>query len=313
MIQRKVDKLKLFRLFDDRDIEIPFIRYGEGEPKILIVTTVHGNEVSTIYLIWRLMEYIESRGNLLGSIDILLGVNYLGILFNERYEPLSNTDINRLYPGMDGPGLASHIAKKVFDIASKGYGFVIDLHGAGNSIPHIIIDDLDSPLKDFIVDIASKSGIPYVYDYYDMDIYRRLGLDKSLPPNLIKRGIPSLTFETPSRNINDRSISVSFSGLLNILISLGVIEGSYIDIDDLPRDLSGLYRRAIYSNFTGFVEAFKKPGETFNKFEDIALIRNIYGDIMERLRVDSRGYVISIKTYGVVPAYGWVASVGVVR
>ena len=310
---RRVEKIKLFKLFDETDVEVPLIRYGDSKPKILIVSTVHGNEVSTIYLIWRLMEYIESKRNLNGSIDILLGVNYLGILLNRRFEPLSGGDINRSYPGSDYKGLAGHIAKVVYNLASHGYDFVIDLHGAGNSIPHIIVDDIQSEYRDLILDVAKSSGIPYVFDYLYMDRYKELGLDRSLPPTLLSRGVPSFTFEIPSSNLNSKSISDSFSGLINVLVKLGVLDDSIVRIEDLPSDLSGKYRVSVYSNFTGFIEAFKRPGERFNKFEDIAIIRNVYGDIMERIRMDRDGYIISIKTYGVVPAYSWVASLGVGR
>ncbi len=313
MADRVVESIPLFKLYDGSQISIPLVRYGDSKDRVLIVTPLHGNELTSIYLMWRLMEYIESSNILTGGLDILLGVNYFGILFNSRFEPLSNSDLNRSFPGGDEYSLSGHIAKIVYKLAKRNYKFVIDLHGAGYSVPHIIVDDFDLDVISYVLETAKASRLPYVWDYYDMDKYFRYNLDRSLPSVLVRDGIPSFTFELPTAGYKEEDLVNSFNGILNILTFLGVTNVEIFDIDMYPEGLYGLYRRRVYSEHAGFVEAYKLPGEKFVKYEDLVVVKSLLGDVLERVRISADGYVISIRKSGIVRPYESVASVGISR
>lgn len=313
MVDRSIRFIPLFKIFDGSEVSIPLLSYGVSGKRVLIVTPLHGNEVTPIYLIWRLMEYIESGDTLKGSLDIILGVNFYGLLFNMRVDPLSVKDINRSFPGGDEYGSSGHIAKSIYELACKGYDFVLDIHGAGYSIPHLILDYLDLEVIDYLTEVAKYSGIPYIWDYYDMDKYYGYGLDKTLPGSLVKLGIPSLTYELPTSGYSEKDIVNSFNGLINILSYLEVLDDVRFDVEGYPKEVSGLFRRRVYSKHGGFIEAYKEPGEYFILYEDLAVVKNILGEVMERIRVDREGYIISIRRIGVVKPYEGVASVAIVR
>lgn len=313
MVERSIRYLPLFKIYDGSEISIPLVSYGSGGKKVLIVTPLHGNEITSIYLLWRLMEYIESGDLLKGSLDILMGVNYFGLLFNRRVDPLSGMDLNRSFPGGDEYGSSGHIARVVYELARKGYDFVIDLHGAGYSIPHIIVDDFDLNVVGYVKEVAEYSGIPYVWDYYDMEKYYRYNLDRSLPSSLLNIGVPSFTYELPTHGFSDEAFVNSFNGLVNVLSYLEVLEDEHHEVEGYPRGLYGLFRRRVYSEHGGFIIANKEPGEYFVKYEDLVIIKNILGEVMERVRIPRDGYVISIRRMGVVKPYEGVASVGIKR
>ncbi|HIE37370.1 TPA: hypothetical protein EYP83_04295 [Candidatus Geothermarchaeota archaeon] len=313
MVKRSIRFIPLFKIFDGSEVSIPMISYGDSGKRVLIVTPLHGNEVTPIYLIWRVMEYIESSDALKGSLDIVLGVNFYGLLFNMRVDPLSGRDINRSFPGGDEYGSSGHIAKSIYELAHKGYDLVLDIHGAGYSIPHIIIDYLDLEVTDYLIEVAKYSGIPYIWDYYDMEKYYGFGLDRTLTGSLVKLGVPSLTYELPTSGYSDKDMVNSFNGLINILSYLDVLDCDKLDVEDYPKEVNGLFRRRLYSEHGGFIEAFKEPGEYFIQYEDLAVIKNILGEVLERIRVDKEGYIISIRRTGVVKPYEGVTSIATVR
>ncbi len=305
-----VEWITLFKLLSGEEVKIPLVSIGSGEPRTLIVGPVHGDESSTIYVMWRLMEYLEARG-LNGTVDFLMGPNYMGLLLSSRNEPLSNININRVYPGEPTVGLGRAIAKKVFDIASKGYGFVVDLHAAGYSIPHIITDELGLEIEEEVYRIALETGITVVVDSQSTEEVRAENIGDSLPPHLLRRGVLSFTYEVPGPSYMDEALlSTSTEGLINLLILLG-------HIDEPIRKLGGgrkgkLYRRMVWSSHAGFIEPYKKPGDHFKEYEDIAVVKDFMGNVHERIRFRGEGIVISIRRMGVVRPYGYVASLGVV-
>jgi len=313
-MNRRVAWIELFKLVSGESISIPLVSIGEGRPRTLVVGPVHGNESSTIYIMWRLMEYLESNITR-GRVDFLIGPNYTGLLFGSRNEPLSNININRVYPGEPSLGLGRAVAKKVFEVCMKGYDFVVDLHAAGNSIPHIITDELGDPdtsdIESEVYDLAVKTGITVVVDSQSTPDIKVENISNSLPPLLIKNGVKSFTYEVPGPEyLDDELASLSTEGLINLFIINGHIDEPMRKIDPFFKG-GKLYRRLLWSKHPGFIEVYKYPGDLFKEYEDIAVVKDFIGNVNERIRYKGVGIVISIIKMGVVRPFGYVASVGV--
>ncbi len=307
----EVSWIPLFKLLSGEDVRIPLVRIGDGSPRILFTGPVHGGEVSTIYVMWRLMEYLSSSG-VGGEADFLIGPNYLGLLMASRNEPLSNININRVYPGLEKAGLGRSIAKTVFQLASKDYDFVVDMHAAGNCIPHIIVDRLGSDLDEEVYSRGLSTGLPVVIDSLDVDEIRADMIGDSLPPHLIRRGVPSFTYEVPGPEYMDDSLlSISVRAMINLLASLGVVEEEPRRIDEVSWPGRRMIRRILSSEHPGLVEPYKKPGEEFRAYEDIAVVKDLLGNVMERVRYPGDGMVISIMRMGVARPHGYIGYVGV--
>jgi len=268
-----------------------------GAPRVLFAGPVHGGEVSTIYVMWRLVEYLSS---------------YLGLLLGSRNEPLSNININRVYPGLEKAGLGRSIAKTIFQLASRGYDFVVDMHSAGNCVPHVIVDRLGTGMDDEVYGRAVETGLPVVIDSLDVDEIRADMIGDSLPPHLIRRGVPAFTYEVPGPEYMDESLlSISVRAMINLLAGLGMVEGEPIRIDEVYQPSRRMVRRILSSEHPGLVEPYKKPGEEFRAYEDIAVVKDLVGNVMERVRYPGDGMVISIMRMGVARPHGYIGYVGV--
>ncbi|MBU1039018.1 succinylglutamate desuccinylase/aspartoacylase family protein [Patescibacteria group bacterium] len=99
---------------------------GQPGPKIVIIALQHGAEVSSFFLLEKLLCYFRQFPLLKGSLVILPAVNVLGLLKKQRQEPFTGLDINRQYPGNQ-----DNRATKIAYVVAKecqSAELVIDLH-----------------------------------------------------------------------------------------------------------------------------------------------------------------------------------------
>ncbi len=277
---------------DGTQISLPFIKIGQGEKRLFVAAVVHGDEVTGLVSIWRFVEYLRDR-EIHGEIGIVPIVNIEGFNYDVRGIPLETIDLNRVYPGDLRGYLAERITATVWSLA-RGYEFIVDMHTAGISIPFILVDPAPPDLKKAIVEIASKSGITVLEEYVERK-YELRRLAASLPGVAIKEGIPSFTVELPSLYRPDEpGISVGFKVLKNIAIALGIVEDSLENVNEYPviREL-GYRREDVTAEKGGFIEYHAGLGQYLEAGAVLARIRNLFGDVVEEVRMPYSGYTIA--------------------
>ena len=78
------------------DINVPLIRIGSGRPKVLLLAGVHGNEISGLFVIKRLLEKLTLQT---GVLNIITAANPLAQSLRKRENPIDLKDLNRIFPG----------------------------------------------------------------------------------------------------------------------------------------------------------------------------------------------------------------------
>lgn len=109
-------------------IELPIIEIGSGDPKILILAGLHGDEFTSLFVIHRLLKEIDL---LKGTLRIIPTSDPLGLVLKQREEPLGRKDPNRAFPGDAKEDFTFRLAAKLFEIAKESPECVIDLHTLG--------------------------------------------------------------------------------------------------------------------------------------------------------------------------------------
>ncbi len=112
----------------DGNVEIPVILVNGTKPgsKLYVGSTIHGNELTGIEVIRRILEQIEP-GNLSGTLIALPVQNPLAFRASTRMTFLEDIDANRTFPGKADGGTSERISYILLKIASKSDA-VIDLH-----------------------------------------------------------------------------------------------------------------------------------------------------------------------------------------
>lgn len=298
---------------DGSKVRLPIIKIkGEiGGPSIFIGVTIHGSEVTGQVSIWKLLDYIEKHG-IKGELTIIPVMNPEGFNYNVRGIPESTIDLNRIYPGDPNGSFAERMVAKIWEIAKK-HDLIIDVHTAGKSIPFVILDPAPQPLRSKIEEYAYSMGIT-VLDEFPPEKYERRALAKSLPGVAIKENIPSFTVELPGyRGVDEVGAEVGFRALKNLLIKIGMLQGELERVDDLVPVIKekGYRRETIQSSFGGLVELRKKIGEKVDENEVVAVVRNVFGEIIGEVKSPWSGYIISVNASSRVTTGGTIASIAI--
>lgn len=125
---RRTIRIKAPELYTQTSVDIPaHIVHGRKEgPVLLICSTIHGDEISGIEIIRRLLN-LKGLKDLSGTLITVPIVNVLGFVYRTRYLP-DRRDLNRCFPGKESGTLASRMAHLFHESIFKHATHVVDLH-----------------------------------------------------------------------------------------------------------------------------------------------------------------------------------------
>ncbi len=299
MANIRIESIPIARRLDGSYINLTKIVVGEGEPKIFLGASIHGDELTPIASLWRLLEYLKVA-EVSGSVTILMGMNPEGIAFGTRVDPYFKVDMNRAYPGDKDGILPRRITHTIFQIA-KDSDVAVDLHTAGNCIPFILVDPVEGGLRSEVLKYAGSMGITILEEYLEKD-YKAEHLSESLPPKLLELGIPSYTLELPGGlRIDWKGVNVGYKAIINLMVFLGMIDTSKVSIDEYPVIKELGYRRYdVKSSSAGILEPYVELGDYVEKFTPLGVIRNLSGVIEEWVKFDKSGYIVGLPNRSIV-------------
>ncbi len=278
---------------DGTPVEIPYLRAGSGERELLLVAGVHGDEVSGVLSVLRLVEWLRGV-SLHGEVGVVVVANPEGFNYGFRGIPLSTVDTNRVYPGDPSGSLAERVAAAVFGLAER-YRVVVDVHSAGYSIPFALVDPAPPELRERVEELARLTRVT-VLGEYGAAKYELRRLSASLAGALVARGRPSFTLELPSAlTPREPAVDAGFKALKNLVVGLGLAEDSAEEITEYPviRE-RGLQREDVVAEAPGLLRYHVDRGQEVGRGDLLATVVSVYGDPVGEVRAPERGYVVAL-------------------
>lgn len=268
-------------------------------PTVVVVGGVHGDEYTGIELVYRIVETLGSELSS-GRLICYPCLNPLGAERSERTLPEAGGDLNRCFPGGERGARAARYAHTVWqDIIGWEPDFVVDLHAdSSRSVPYVIVDrpvllgaSEQKPMLDTLVQCARSMGCTVLLEYEARD-YQRYGLQHSLAGSLVNfAGIPALTFEAGARGLVDAAaVEVADRAVRSLLGRLGILptgsetahqEGLWVRSTTKPVRNSGMFVPLV------------GPGERFQAGAQLAQIRQLDGEVIEKIIAGVDGIVIA--------------------
>ncbi len=298
-------------MVDGSPLTLPVIQYDAGEgPTVFMGCTIHGDELTGQASIWKLRESIATA-EIRGRLTIVPIMNPMGFNYNVRGIPMSTVDLNRLYPGDPQGSLSERTTGRIWSIA-KEHDYIVDVHTAGWSIPHVLLDPMKGELKARVEEFALASGITVLQEY-EAERYRLQNLAASLPGVALEEGKVALTVELGGfKGIDWGSVDAGFICLANLLIKAGVMEGKLRAVTSAPVIHELGYRRtSLFAPLGGLLRYEEVPGAKVRKDDLVAEIRDVYGRIKGEARAPEAGFIIALNATSVVPSGGHVGELGV--
>jgi len=246
--------------------------------KILLISGVHGDEVSPVDAVQRTMAALDPA-QMSGTVTAVYDVSRPAKEGTTRMWPIAQwggqlIDLNRVWPGDEqGGNAAVRHAGLVFNRLFKpNADYALDYHTAATG-------------GDFTAFIFAKMGKPEIRAMAELFAIEQIKSDPGFPgtleTSLVEAGIPALTIEIGGpRSYDRRMIPMFVDGGLNVLKLHGVIPGP---MGRTAKDAGTFYGDAFHTvraTHGGFLELLVDLRDKVAAGQKVAIQRNSFGEVV---------------------------------
>lgn len=278
---------------DGTPVNIPLIVLNGAHdgPVLWLGAGLHGTEVPGMEVIRRITREAVDPARLRGAVVAAPLLNPLSYHHHTMNTPQDGYNLNRVFPG-DRELLLSHrLAALIADLAAP-WDVFIDYHA--NPTPalqfSIIKHSGDEALWTRCRRMADAFGITTI-EMIPTHERHRMG---TFTDHVQGRGKPCLVLELVAwRRIDAHSVETGVRGTLNVMKHLQMLDGDPELQTDVPGIPGRLSRIELTANRGGLVHPVKMPGDRVREGDTIALIRDLYGDVVEEVRTPRDGWILA--------------------
>lgn len=275
---------------------------GKTKGKVIGITAaVHGNELNGIPVIQRLFKEIDVE-NLKGTI---VGVPVVNVpsFFNKKRRFVDGVDLNHIMPGKESGSVSQVYAHRVVNKLIKNFSFLFDLHTASNGRinSYYIRADMNDPIVEKMALLQNAEII--VHNPPNDGTLRGVADDMN---------IPAITLEVGNPNLFQKGrIREGLTGMHNVLNYFDMTNGEVEE--NFEETILCKKSYWIYTDTGGLLTVLPHLTEFVKKGQEIAVIRNVFGDITKKYFAPEDGVVIGKSESPVNQAGGRILHLGILK
>ncbi len=279
---------------DGSPVTVPLlVMRGEKDgPVMWLGSAIHGIELAGSEVIRRTMREMVSPKTLRGTVIGAPIMNPPSFRASDRQNPLDRRDMNRAFGAVE-VSMSSAMADNLYLNGINKADVVVDYHSCNPpSLDFTIIRSGESEVNRLSMDLAKAYGVTICRGEHEYG-------GGTLTARTIEDGKASVVVELVfSRRITEPTVQSGVRGTLNMMKKLGMIDGAIEPQSDV-KVLDGFYiYKTINITKGGLVTLLKDVGEPVRIGEVFAIVRNIYGDVVEEVKSPVGGYVIAYPMQG---------------
>ncbi len=269
-------------------IPIIIVRGEKPEPVLGLIAAIHGNELNGIKVIQEIVEEIDKM-QFQGTLIAIPGINGISIPQHRR-RYMDEEDLNRVFPGKEKGNRSQQYVWQINNKILPKLDYLIDMHTASFGRENSL----------YVRAALQNDTIRQMARLQDADIILNSnGLPSSNAQNMATRtmraeamlkGIPSITVEYGNPQVyQPEMIQRGKAGVENIMSWLKMTNKK-INHPDKPVLCKKSYW--IYVEEGGYLEVLVDLKQKLRKGELIAIMRNPFGDILNKYYCPEDGIVI---------------------
>ena len=278
------------------DIPVLVMNGTSDGPTLLLVSTQHGIEIQGIEVIQKIMRKDVNPSQLRGAIIGIPVENPLAFMHHQYLSWIDNLDLggggsaSPLTADQPDGKATERLACALQQEAWSKADLVINIHcnTRPDSLIYQYIDIGNPKTKDKLEKMAKAFSVT--------TIVANTPFDENAPNTLAniaaKRGVPVLLMELiDGRWISEPSTTAGVKGVLNIMKIFDMIDGEVEPQEGFPI-IPGIckWEGIVRANRGGLIRFLKSPGEFIKKDEVFAEIYDLYGDVIEEVKMPVDGY-----------------------
>ena len=278
------------------DIPVLVMNGAEDGPTLVVTSTQHGIEIQGIEVIRKVMRERLDPKALRGAVISVPVANPLAFMHHQYLSWVDNLDVGGGGSGSlitaDKPNgntterLAHALWEEVWSKADLGINIHCNMRP--DSLIYQWINVGNPETREQMIKMAEGFG--------STTIVSDAPLRDDAPPTIgnlaAKKGIPILLMELiDGRWISEPSTTAGVKGVLNIMKAFDMIDGEIEPQEGFPV-VPGVNRShgVLRACRGGLIRFFRNPGELMRKDEVFAEIYDLYGDVLEQVKMPVEGY-----------------------
>lgn len=270
------------------NIPVVIVRGSKPEPVLGMFAAIHGNELNGIKVIQEVLDEIDEK-EFQGTLIAIPGINGISIPQHRR-RYIDEEDLNRNFPGKEKGNRSQQYVWQINNKILTKLNYLIDMHtasfGRENSLyiraaMHNDTIAKMATLQDADI-ILNSNGMPSAQE--------QIAATRTMRAEAMLKGIPCITVEYGNPQIyQPEMIQRGKTGMMNILSWLNMIDKEIIPLNE-PVICKKSYW--IYVEEGGYLEVLVDLKQKLKKGELIAIMRNPFGDILNKYYCPEDGIVI---------------------
>jgi predicted deacylase len=311
---RTIAKLRIGQLSNGSEVSIPVVIVnGKKEsPTLWLNSGIHGDEVVGIVAARKIAFGLDPT-EVNGRVIFSLIANPLAYQGRCRDTPLDNMNLGECFPGNIEGQITERMAYVLFNEIMDKAEYLIDMHSVSkfhHGKPYAVVKEHEDPQVSKVSEDMARMFGPPLYCKLDPRTAKNepSPLAGSLDITCGLNKIPSFMAEVGEANRLDKAnVKFATDGIVNIMKYLGILEGS----PKKPESQIVLTsRKIVRCNCSGIALLEVEPQQFVRKGERIAVIVDVFGNIIESIEADTDLYVISQRYEPIVNIGDRIAFVG---
>jgi predicted deacylase len=289
-------------------VELPCFEAAGGRdgPHLCLLGGIHGGEYSSIAAVVRFMNALDT-GALSGRITAVPIVSMPSFRGRTAFVmPQDGKNLNRCFPGSPDGTFSDVLARHVFDELIAPSDVVLDLHG-GDMVealePFSLYDE--SAVEEQARALAISFGLPYLVRSAPSEA----PISGTTTSAAAAAGVPAVIAEVGGCGLlEEDAVRMHLDGLANALRHLRMLPGEVAP----PRaDMRSVGRFVwLRSTEEGWWEPDVRAGDEVRAGSSLGSVRNLFGDVIERVPSPEDGVVLFLTTSPAVTADGLLLGLG---
>jgi uncharacterized protein len=283
-------------------VPLMIINGAQAGPTLLVTTGVHGDDLTTLPVIWELASRVKP--------DSLRG-QWIGIpvanppAFDAGSHLTPGDHKSLTFPGRRDGTVSERIAFILAQqLLSGGIDYLIDMHGGSvRSTLAVLamIEETGGATQDSQEKIARAFG---------PDVLIRKGFKPDAPRSLTGeanvRGIPAVVVGMGVYGFYDEFTERGTHGIVNVMRALGMLAGT---VENRNAPIEALIEVYQQSPASGVFFPRVRVGTMVEKGQVVGTIRNMFGGAIADVQAQTTGVIDALRHNPVIPAGDWVVSI----
>jgi predicted deacylase len=277
---------------------------GSGVGPTLVVTSgVHGDDLNTIPMVWRLVEQVDAVA-LQGQLIAVPICNPVAFEAGTHLIPADNGTPS--VPGDAQGTVSKRIGYNLHHKIVMQADYLIDMHGGSKRSTLAALAGIDAGADKNVVAAALSMAEAFNPDLIIMMEPKNQGPPQGMLQVASRSGAPALIIGMGQMGFNEADTARGARGVLNVLKHLGMLPGEP-EITVTPRHTgTELYH---HTPFGGAFFPAVSAAQEVQEGDTLGTVCDVFGEPVGEVKAQTSGMVAAIRFYPVVSAGEWVGSI----